>query len=593
MPLPPEFLAEVKYRNNLADVVTSYVNLKKQGANFSGLCPFHNEKTPSFTIFSSTDSYYCFGCGAGGDVITFIRQIENLDYIEAIKFLAAKAGLNMPEDDAKSSAESKLKQRIFEINREAARFFHTYLAKDSANWRGYLKNRGVSIETIKKFGIGAAPDSFEALFNHLKNKGFKADDIAESGLVKRNQRGFYDTFRARLIFPIIDLRGNVLGFGARIAPGVDGPKYINSSDSKVFKKRENLYALNFAKSTKDDYLILCEGYMDVIALHQAVINSAVAALGTSFTDSQAKLISRYSQNIVLALDADNAGARATKRAIDILRNTGLNVKVVAIPEGLDPDDYIKKYGAVKFKALVEGAANDTEYRLFIEKEKFDVETDDGKLRFMREAVKILAQVADPIERDVYAAKLSTETGINKNTILEQIKSISGKTYNSARRTTARNVQIRANNRDKINPERHLSLMAARAEENFIKILMDNPDLCDFAKQTLLTNEFVTSFNAKIYDAVLKILERGLVFDIAYLAEDFTPLETGRIVEILDILPKSANPKNEMQSLVKVIKAEKSRLKTQNINDLSDENWADEMKNLVKNKMGEDKNGRQN
>ena len=591
MTLPPEFLAEVKYRNNLADVAAGYINLKKAGANFSGLCPFHNEKTPSFTIFTNTDSYYCFGCGAGGDVVTFILQIENLDYIETIKFLAAKAGLNMPEDDAKSSAESKLKQKIFEINRETARFFHTHLAKNAANWRGYLKERGVNIETIKKFGIGAAPDSFSALQDYLKGKGFKNEEIFESGLIKRGKNGgFYDTFRARLIFPIIDLRGNVLGFGARVAPGAEGPKYINSSDSKVFKKRENLYALNFAKSTKDDYLILCEGYMDVVALHQVGINSAVAALGTSFADSQAKLISRYTQNVVLALDADNAGARATKRAIEILRKTGLNVKVIAIPEGLDPDDYIKKHGAAKFKALIDGAANDTEYRLFIEKEKFNVETDDGKLRFMREAVKILAQVDDPIERDVYAAKLANETKINKSTILEQIKKISGKSYNSRQRAAARGVQLGLNNRDNINPERHLSLKAAKAEEYFIKILMDNPDLCEAAKEALKFEDFVTSFNAKVYAAILRILESGLIFDTIYLAEEFTPLETGRIVEILDIMPKSINPKDEIVNLAKVIKAEKSRIKTQNIDDLSEENWAYEIEKIAKIKMEESKNG---
>lgn len=591
MPLPPEFLAEVKYRNNLADVVSSYVNLKKQGANFSGLCPFHNEKTPSFTIFSNTDSYYCFGCGAGGDVITFVRQIENLDYIETIRFLAAKAGLNMPEDDAKSSAESKVKQKIFEINREAAKFFHTYLAKNAANWRGYLQKRTVNVATIKKFGIGAAPDSFNALLDHLKAKGFSDEEIFESGLVKRGKNGgYYDTFRARLMFPIIDLRGNVLGFGGRVAPGVDGPKYINSSDSKVFKKRENLYALNFAKSAKDDYLILCEGYMDVIALHQAEINSAVAALGTSFTDSQAKLISRYSQNVVLALDADGAGARATKRAIDILRNTGLNVKVVAIPEGLDPDDYIKKHGSVKFKALIEGAANDTEYKLFIEKEKFDTETDDGKLRFLHEAVKILALIDDPLERDVYAAKLASETKTNKSAILEQIKKVSGNSYNSKRRAVAKKVQANVALRDNINPQRHLSVKASKAEEYFIKILMDNPDLCEHAKSVMKAEEFLTDFNARVYSAVLQILENGLVFDTVYLAENFTPQETGRIVEILDTLTKSINPKTELENLAKVIRAEKSRLQSQNVDELSAKDWASEIENIAQNKMGEKKNG---
>ncbi len=366
MALPELFLQDLKLRNSIEDIASSYVQFKRRGRNMVGLCPFHNEKTPSFHLYPESGSFYCFGCGVGGDVITFIRRIENLDYIEAVKFLADRAGLPMPETGVDDTI-SKLRVRILEINRETARFYHSVL-RNSEGKKGldYFLQRHLLPATITHFGLGFAPATRFALVDHLKNKGYTVEEMIQSNVAVKTRSGrVADRFFNRVMFPIIDLRGNVIAFGGRTMTD-QKPKYLNTSDTLVFKKSYGLFAMNFAKNSGEQQLILAEGYMDVIALHQAGFVNAIAGLGTALTTEQVHLISRYAKEVILAYDADQAGQKATSRAIEMLRSVGLQVKILSITGGKDPDEYIRSFGeqgAVRFKQLIEKSGNDVEYRL--------------------------------------------------------------------------------------------------------------------------------------------------------------------------------------------------------------------------------------
>ena len=345
--IPEEIISEIKYRNDIETAVSQYVNLKRRGKNLVGLCPFHSEKTPSFTVYPENGSFYCFGCGVGGDVFTFTGLIENLDYIESVKLLAERSGITLPQDGYDDSMQ-RLKKKIYDINRDTARFFHAFLMSPGGKWAlDYLTGRGLTIKTIKHFGLGAAPDSWDALIHHLKEKGYTESDMLAANVIGKSQRGsIYDRFRKRVMFPIINIRGNIVAFSGRAMPGDDkqGGKYVNTADTPVYKKSENLFGINFAKNVCSERVILVEGNMDVISLHQAGFENTVAPLGTAFTTEQANLLSRYTKEIVLMLDADAAGQKAVRRASELLENTGLSVRVVVVPDGKDPDEYIKKNG---------------------------------------------------------------------------------------------------------------------------------------------------------------------------------------------------------------------------------------------------------
>ena len=404
MALPDQFLQELKIRSDMAEVASSYVNLKKRGRNYVGLCPFHSEKTPSFHIYTDSNSFYCFGCHAGGDVITFVRNIEHLDYMEAVKFLADRAGLQVPETDYENSL-SKLKGRILEINREAARFYHGFLVGEGGReGLSYLRSRGLTDHTIRHFGLGYAPPSRFALTDHLTKLGYSKEEQVQANVafVSRNGSRLVDRFAGRVMFPIIDLRGNVIAFGGRILTD-EKPKYLNTADTLVFKKSSNLFAMNFAKNCKDDRLLLVEGYMDVIALHQAGFSNAVATLGTALTQEQAQLMSRYVSEVVVSYDADEAGQRAAQRAIHFLRNCGVNVKVLVVPDGKDPDEYIRSHGeqgAIRFRQMLENSDNDVQYQLSKLKSRYDLREPAGQVAYLNGAAEILAELDNPMERDV-------------------------------------------------------------------------------------------------------------------------------------------------------------------------------------------------
>ena len=422
MALPDSFIQELLSKNDIESVASSYVAFKRRGRNLVGLCPFHGEKTASFNLYPETNSFYCFGCGAGGDVITFIKRIENLEYMDAVRLLADRSGMKMPEQRNENDQTSRLRMRILEANREAARLYHAALYRPEGRVAlDYYHSRGYTDATIKHFGLGFAPPGWDYLLKGLRAKGFKDEELVAAFLAAKGRNGgTYDVFRNRVMIPIIDIRGNVVGFGGRVLDD-SKPKYINTEGTLAFSKSRNLFALNFAKNTGRE-LNLCEGYMDVIAMHQAGFTNTVAALGTSFPEEQMQLIARYADRINLIFDADGAGQKATRRAIENLRRTGLDVRVVTIPDGKDPDEFIKKNGAGAFKLLLERSANAVEHRLLEIGKEHNVHTSEGKLAYYREAAKILAALDSPVERDLYAGRLSDLLGISKDAILQEVES---------------------------------------------------------------------------------------------------------------------------------------------------------------------------
>ena len=519
MALPEAFIQELIARNDIESVVSSYVNLKRRGRNLVGLCPFHGEKTPSFNLYPETSSFYCFGCGAGGDVITFIKRIENLDYIDAIKFLAARSGMQMPED-TRDDRTSKLRMRILEANREAARFFHAQLHTPAGKIAlDYYHRRGYTDATIRHFGLGFAPQAWDALGSALRKKGFRDEELQAAFLTRRGRNGgTYDLFRNRVMIPIIDIRGAVVGFGGRVLDD-SKPKYINTESTLAFSKSNTLFALNFAKASGRE-LILCEGYMDVIAMHQAGFTNAVAALGTSFPEEQVRLISRYADKVNLIFDADEAGQKATRRALQALRPTGVEVKVVSIPDGKDPDEFIKKNGAQRFRLLLERSSNALEYQLVNIGAKYDLATPDGRVSYLQEAAALLAG-SEKVEQDVYAGRLSAEVDVSKDAILQMIAKNARK-----REKRQKNQELFAALRQdaavlrKVNPDALAHTRAAKAEEVLLGTLLLHPDFIPQVREVLPPEHMVTALNAEIYRRILERQRQGLLLELSFFAADF-------------------------------------------------------------------------
>lgn len=575
MALSEEFLIELKMRNDIESVVGGYVNLKRKGSNLVGLCPFHNEKTPSFTLYPENGSYYCFGCGAGGDVITFIRSIENLDYMEAIRFLAERAGLNLPQDGSYDDSMQRLKTRVLEINREAGKFFHACLMSEGGRAAlDYLTGRGLTIATIRHFGIGYAPDSWDALLGHLKKRGYKEDEINVANLCSRSRKGnFFDRFRNRVMFPIIDLRGNVIAFSGRVMPGVEsnGQKYVNTSDTPVFKKSHNIFGMNFAKNFCAERLILVEGQMDAIALHQAGFTNAVAVQGTAFTSEQAKLIARYTKEAVVAMDADAAGQKATDKVMRILSENGVTVKVLRIPDGKDPDEFIKKNGGEAFKALLEGASGDIEYRLLTARNGIDMSTNDGIRRYLIKAAEVLSDCRDPIARDLYASRLSKSFEVSKDAILSKASELSRAQTRNRRKREAEQA-IRPPTDGVIGRERRIHMRASGAEETLISLLMYNPDYYSTVKAQISEDTFITDFNRRIYKRLSEILENGGNYDISLMSSDFTPEEMGRIAALQNRASGRVNAKAELNDCIAVMLEEKEKQDMPQASEMSGDEW---------------------
>ena len=562
MPLPDSFLQELISRSDIESVVSSYVNVKRRGRNLVGLCPFHGEKTPSFTVYPETASFYCFGCGAGGDVITFIKRIENLDYLDAVRFLADRAGMKMPENDV-NDATSRLRLRVLEANRDAARFYHAVLyAPEGKIGLDYYYSRGYTDATIRHFGLGYAPDNFNALRDHLRHKGYKDEELVAAFLAKRSSRSpgnLFDIFRTRVMIPIIDIRGNVIAFGGRVLDD-SKPKYLNSGDTLVFKKTNNLFALNFAKASAKGQLLLCEGYMDVIALHQAGFTNAVAALGTSFTADHARLIARYADEVVLIFDADAAGQKGTQRAIGLLRESGMDIRVIAIPDGKDPDEFIKLHGPERFRLLLERSANDVEYRLMMLGKQHLLNTPDGKVAYLRQAAELLAGLSSPIERDVYAGKLAQELGVSKEAILNQVQYIAEKRRKQQKdRQLSQIVRQTENTIRKSNPEAPQYPRAVSAEEGLLGLLLLHPDYIAPVAAMLPPEELVTAFSRGVYQTLLERQKSGLLVEIGFLSGIYDDDDMGYISRMVKDARERRQSLEEAKQYAEVIRAE-NRLK---------------------------------
>ena len=587
MPFPESFLQELKLRSDITEIASSYVNLKRHGRNMVGLCPFHGEKTPSFNIYTENGSFYCFGCGAGGDVITFIMKIENLDYVEAVKFLAQRAGMEMPENTYDDSL-SKLRMRIYEANREAARFFHaTLLSQRGQSGLNYLRGRALSDRTIRHFGLGFADDDWNSLCNHLKNKGFSEYEIYSANLAfkRKNGNGIYDRFVNRVMFPIIDLRGNVIAFGGRIMTD-EKPKYLNTSDTPVFKKSENLFSLNNAKSSGTRTLILCEGYMDVIALNQAGFTNAVATLGTALTNEQAVLMKRYADEVIICYDADGAGQKATARAIDILRNAGLPIKILTVPSGKDPDEFIRskgENGPAAFKLLIEKCGNDIEYRLMKLKENYNLNTTDGKVAFLNEAVKIVATIESPIERDVFASKLCAELEIDKNAFLEQISKVKRRDRRENIKKETRQIQAELNGQnDKINREHYKKPRSSSAEEALLVYLINNPDYANSISERVTPDKFSNSLIKRYYEYVLSKIKSGYE-PLTSVSSDFNSDEVSYLYKLISTTIPAASTREAVEEYINVINEESNKLTSDKLADMSADDINDYIMKMKQNK----------
>jgi len=586
--IPDDVISEIKYRNDIETTISQYVSLKRRGKNLVGLCPFHNEKTPSFTVYPESESFYCFGCGVGGDVFTFTGLIENLDYIESIKLLAEKSGVALPQDGYDDSM-TRLKNTILDINKETARFYHSYLMSNAGKWGlDYFLSRGLTLKTIKHFGLGAAPDSWDSLIKHLKSKGFTIDQMITANVVGKSQRGtYYDRFRKRYMFPIINIRGNIIGFSGRAIAGEEkqGGKYVNTSDTPVYKKSENLFGINFAKTACDERIILVEGNMDVISLHQAGFTNVVAPLGTSFTNEQANLISRYTKEIVLMLDADTAGQKAVKRASELLENTGLNVRVVVIPDGKDPDEFIKKSGPERFRALLEGAVSDIEYKLLMAATGINLDSDDGRLNYLSKAAEVIAASDDVMTRDVYIGRLCEKYGVSRTALTTKVDEIRKRKYRSNQKKEISDALRVKSARDDVNPERRLSPKACAAEETLIAVLLQHPDFYKTAAEGLPSEKMVTSLNKRIYEIILDVLESGRALDISVFAQKLLPAELGFLVSLQNSVKADKNPQKVLYDCIRVILDERALINNSNAQDSTVEDWALSLQNLIDKKKG--------
>ena len=570
MALSDSFLQELKMKTDIEDVISAYVTLKRRGATLVGLCPFHNEKTPSFTVYPATQSFYCFGCGAGGDAITFLKKIENLDYLDAVKTLAQRAGLQMPQEGFDDSL-SKRRRRILEMNREAARFYHSVLLSPEGKvGYDYYIGRALSAATINHFGLGFAPNQWDALLKHMRTKGYQPAELVDAGLARKGQKGYYDNFRNRVMTPIIDVRGNVIAFGGRVLDD-SKPKYINTGDTLVYKKTNELFALNFAKDSKEDALILCEGYMDVIAMHQAGFTNA-AGCGTALTTEQVRLISRYAKEVILTYDADEAGQKALQKAMTLFDQTDVKVRIPALVGGKDPDEIIRTYGRDKFKGMLEGASNETEFRLLALRRQYNLATTQGKIDFIGGALQILATLP-PVEQDLYVSRLSEELGVERQNMKVQLQDLVARQGNRReKREFKRIVQENMRKTARETMATDASLRKLRAEDRLISLLLRYPDcsrLCkDFDPQWL-----TPGFAQRVFTLILQRLENGDGTELMDLRDRLTDDEMGRLSGIIARGGESADAKQEFSDCLQTIRAEQQK-KQESAAELDDQAFRD-------------------
>ena len=534
--IPQDYIQEVVRRNDIEDVVQSYVQLRRRGRTCTGLCPFHTEKTPSFVVYPETQSFYCFGCGAGGDVITFIKKISNLEYVEAVKLLASRVGMPMPNEEDKAG---EMRRKVLAINRDAARYFYDQLNKptpEAALAREYWrKRRGLSDDTIRRFGLGYAPDSYSDLLHYLKGRGYNEEELLESGLVRRSEKGnLYNLFRHRMITPIIDLRGNVIAFGGRVLDD-SKPKYINSPETVVYKKSRTLFALNIAKRSTSRRYILCEGYMDVISMHQAGFDTAVCACGTALTPEQVKLIGEYADEVILSYDSDEAGQKAAARSLELFAPSPARVSVLNIPGAKDPDEFIKKFGRDRFEMLLNGTANATEFKLAKIRAKYDIATDKGRLDYIKEALALLAGHISPTEREVYAGRLAEETGISRGAIQTQLQGAVRRAEQTARRRRQQQLAgevVAASIKVPYDLGGSKALGLANAEQQLVAAMLKDPAVIRKVRAKITPGEFLLPEMQQVCSAIFALDSQGAAVSLSALGAVLSEQDLAQLAQLL-------------------------------------------------------------
>ena len=530
MAFPPAFLDELVARNPIEEVVSQYVNLRRSGANLFGLCPFHGEKTASFSVSPDKGMYYCFGCHKGGGVINFLMEIENLSYPDAVRALAQRAGMTVPEDEQYQS-RYRQQERLWALCKEAARYYHAQLyAPAGAAGLAYAQKRGMTQSILTRFGVGFAPDSWSGLVDAMRAKGYTDQELRDAGLVSEKNGRIYDRFRNRLMFPIIDVRGNLIGFGGRVMDD-STPKYLNSPETLIFNKRKNLFGLNLAKKSKLGYLILVEGYMDAVSLHQYGFDCAVASLGTALTEDHATLLTRYTEEVVLIYDADQAGQDATRRAIPILERAGLRVKVLKVKDAKDPDEFLKKFGADRFRVLLEGASNRIEYQLTAISKKYDLGEDDQRIRFVQEAAELISTLGSAVQREIYGGRAAEAAGITADAMkLEVEKAWRRRRAREKKRQERIDLAPAQTLRPKDRSIRYDNMKSAMAEELLICLLMKDPALADVTGN-LTEADFSVPLLGRVFGQLKSRHEQGLELSLGVL-EGLTPEETSHLAGAL-------------------------------------------------------------
>lgn len=583
MAISQSVIEEIKYKSDIESVISSYITLKRRGKNLIGLCPFHGEKTPSFTVYPENGSFYCFGCKVGGDVFTFTKLIENLDYIDAVKLLAERVGVTVVED-AKDDTLHNLKNTILEINRETARFYYSNLFKPEGKWAlDYYLSRGLTPDTIKNFGLGVALSGWDTLTKHLKSKGFKVEDMLQADVVSKSNKGtYFDRFRDRTMFPVINVRGNVIAFsGRRRTEDKTIAKYVNTKDTLVYNKSQNLFALNFAKAHCSEQIILVEGNFDTVSLHQHGFKNVVAPLGTAFTKEQAQILARYTKEVILCFDSDTAGEAAIEKAFKILESTGLSVKVLKLPVGKDPDEFLKNNKPSDFEKLISAAIPETEYKLIKAADSVGVESAEAKIKFLNSAISILASNSDPIAVDFYLTKLAKDYEVSKDTLVTKLSQIKKNKFAYEKKREAKNVVEKSFDRNDINSERRGNETATAAEEIIISIILKHPDLLEFLSERLSSEDFVTSLNKRIFIAVCEDIKNNHNFSVSGISEKFSDRETGFIIKLLNSEFIGDQPKDTLADCIDVLKREKDTSSSS----LDDDDWAIQMKKIAENKKG--------
>lgn len=534
MMIPREVVEEVRHRTDIVELIGSYVTLKRAGSNYNGLCPFHSEKTPSFTVFPDSESFYCFGCGAGGDCVTFVMKNDNLDYPSAVEVLANRAGITLTREK-ETRPGGLTRKRVHDMNKDAALFFHKCLMDPiGAEGLKYLtEKRRLSMPLIKHFGLGFAPGSFNILTDYMHKKGYTDQELAQGflcGISQKNGRA-YDYFRNRVIFPIIDTAGNVIAFGGRVMDD-SKPKYLNSSDTPAFQKRKNLFALNFAKNHSADRLILCEGYMDVISLHAHGFENAVATLGTAITPEQARLMTKYTNQVVICYDADEAGQRAAVKAMEVLGQVGMDVRVLHVTDAKDPDEYLNKYGAARFRRLVEGSHTEFSYKSDKIFAKYSMDLAEERIKAAQELCELIAETPSKVEREIYASIVADKLGISLDSLKNDVERTRNKKLRALKQKQGKEASLTAKGYgDRVNPDTAKNVQAVAAEEAILGLLMLYPEhrrqVTD-GRVVLTEDDFFSGLGKRAFAKIMELeqAEGGFIFTL--LGEYFTPDEMGRL-----------------------------------------------------------------